>query len=274
MVRLGIIGASGRMGQSIILQCISNPYAQVTAAITSKSTLKNTSKDSSKLGAASGISLSGLDKDVILSSDLCACFDKVDVLIDFTNPESTLATLAQASKVGCAVVIGTTGFNAAQKLEIAEYAHKIPILFSANMSIGINLMYQLVEIATKALGATADIEIMEMHHRDKLDSPSGTALKMGELIADVLKRDLKQYAVFGREGCDGPRDQKTIGFATLRGGDVIGDHTAIFADIGERIEITHKATNRATFAQGALRAAIWLKEQKAGLYGMKDVLGF
>ncbi len=259
LINICIVGAEGRMGRTLINQIAQTPELQLVGAITHT--------NSQLLGT-------NVTPAIKLSDDLNSVINQSNVIIDFSNPESTLNTLEQASIANCAVVIGTTGFTDSQKGTISHYSQKIPVLFSANMSVGVNLMYALLAVATKALGNSADIEIIEMHHRNKVDSPSGTALKMGEVIANTLHRDLKAHAIFGRVGQDGPRDQKTIGFATLRGGDVIGDHTAIFADIGERIEITHKATDRSTFAQGALRAATWLFDQPPGLYGMNHVLGF
>lgn len=259
LINICIVGAEGRMGRTLINQIAQNPQLQLVGAITHK--------NSPMLGSV-------IAPTILLSDNLNSVINQSDIIIDFSHPESTLNTLECASIANCAVVIGTTGFTDSQKNEISVYSNTIPVFFAANMSVGINLMYALLVTATRALGNSADIEIIEMHHRNKIDSPSGTALKMGEIIAETLHRDLKAHAIFGRLGQDGPRDQKTIGFATLRGGDVIGDHTAIFADIGERIEITHKATDRSTFAQGALRAATWLLNQPPGLYGMNHVLGF
>jgi 4-hydroxy-tetrahydrodipicolinate reductase len=196
-----------------------------------------------------------------------------DVLIDFTRPEPCLAHLAWCVKHGKKMVIGTTGFDEAGKASIAKAAETIAIVFAPNMSVGVNLCLKLLDMAAKVLGDTVDIEIIEAHHRHKIDSPSGTALRMGEVVANALGRDLKEVAVYGREGITGERERPTIGFATVRAGDVVGDHTVLFADVGERVEITHKASSRMTFAKGAVRAASWLQAKPTGLYDMQDVLG-
>lgn len=195
------------------------------------------------------------------------------VLIDFTRPEGTMAHLAACRELGVQMVIGTTGFSDAQKAEIADAAKDIAIMMAPNMSVGVNVTFKLLEMAAKALSTGYDIEIIEAHHRHKVDAPSGTALKMGEVIADALGRDLKECAVYGREGITGERDPSTIGFATIRGGDIVGDHTVLFAGTGERIEITHKSSSRATYAQGSLRAVRFLADKKSGLFDMFDVLG-
>lgn len=196
-----------------------------------------------------------------------------DVLIDFTRPEGTLAHLEICRRLGVKAVIGTTGLSAEQKGRIAEAARDVAIMFAPNMSVGVTLVLKLLETAAKVLAEGYDIEIIEAHHRHKVDAPSGTALRMGEVIAQALGRDLRECAVYGREGVTGERQPSTIGFATVRGGDIVGDHTALFAGIGERVEITHKASSRATFALGALRAARFLANHKSGLFDMRDVLG-
>jgi len=195
------------------------------------------------------------------------------VLIDFTRPEGTLAHLAVCRELGVQAVIGTTGFSEAQKAEIAAAAKDIAIMMAPNMSVGVNVTFKLLEMAAKALSTGYDIEIIEAHHRHKVDAPSGTALKMGEVIAGALGRDLKDCAVYAREGITGERDPSTIGFSAIRGGDIVGDHTVLFAGTGERIEITHKSASRATYAQGSLRAVRFLAERKTGLFDMFDVLG-
>jgi len=195
------------------------------------------------------------------------------VLIDFTRPEGTLAHLQICRALGVNAVIGTTGFTEAQKLEIADAARDIAIVMAPNMSVGVNVTLKLLEMAAKALSTGYDIEIIEAHHRHKVDAPSGTALKMGEVIADALGRDLKDCAVYAREGVTGEREPSSIGFATVRGGDIVGDHTVLFAGIGERIEITHKSSSRSTYAQGSLRAVRFLSGRKNGLFDMADVLG-
>lgn len=209
----------------------------------------------------------------MITADLRAGLQAGSALIDFTRPEGTLAHLQVCRALGVAAVIGTTGFTEAQKAEIATIAQQIPIVMAPNMSVGVNVTLKLLEMAAKALSTGYDIEIVEAHHRHKVDAPSGTALKMGEVIAGALGRDLKDCAVYAREGVTGERDPSSIGFATIRGGDIVGDHTVLFAGIGERIEISHKSSSRATYAQGSLRAVRFLADKKSGLYDMFDVLG-
>jgi 4-hydroxy-tetrahydrodipicolinate reductase len=217
--------------------------------------------------------LSGQPSGTLITADLHAGLGGSQVLIDFTRPEGTLAHLKACRELGVAMVIGTTGFTEVQKAEIAEAAQHIAIMMAPNMSVGVNVTLKLLEMAAKALATGYDIEIIEAHHRHKVDAPSGTALKMGEVIAYALGRDLKDCAVYAREGVTGERDPSSIGFATIRGGDIVGDHTVLFAGIGERIEISHKSSSRATYAQGSLRAVRFLAGQKAGLFDMADVLG-
>jgi 4-hydroxy-tetrahydrodipicolinate reductase len=205
-------------------------------------------------------------------ADLREGLKNAQVLIDFTRPEGTMAHLAACRELGVQLVIGTTGFSDAQKAGIAAAAKDIAIVMAPNLSVGVNVTFKLLEMAAKALSTGYDIEIIEAHHRHKVDAPSGTALKMGEVIADALGRDLQQCAVYGREGVTGERDPSTIGFATIRGGDIVGDHTVLFAGTGERIEITHKSANRVSYAQGAVRAARFLADKRAGLFDMFDVL--
>jgi 4-hydroxy-tetrahydrodipicolinate reductase len=241
MIRIAVVGASGRMGQTIIEAISQN--------------------DKVSLGAT-------LDK----GDDLSAALDQFDVLIDFTRPEATLEYLAICQNSAKAMVIGTTGFSDEQLQVINNTANNMPIVFAPNMSVGVNLSLKLLDMAARVIGEDADIEIVEAHHRHKVDAPSGTALKMGEVVANALGRDLSECAVYGREGIEEPRDRQTIGFSTIRGGDVVGEHTVSFFMEGERVEITHKASSRLTFANGAVRAASWLKGQSAGLYSMQDVL--
>lgn len=210
---------------------------------------------------------------VPVSADLDKVIGEVDVLVDFTRPDATLRYLDSCQRAGKRMVIGTTGFDAAGKEGIARAARAIPIVFAPNMSVGVNVCFKLADLAARVLGEDADVEIVEAHHRHKVDAPSGTALRLGEVVAAALGRDLKDCAVYGREGTTGARDRKTIGFATIRAGDIVGDHTVMFAGDGERVEITHKASSRMTFAKGALRAARWLADQRPGLYDMQDVLG-
>ena len=209
---------------------------------------------------------------VFVTADLRQGLTGAQVLIDFTRPEGTLAHLQLCRELGIHAVIGTTGFSDAQKAEITAIAKDIAIVMAPNMSVGVNVTLKLLEMAAKALATGYDIEIIEAHHRHKVDAPSGTALKMGEVIADALGRDLKDCAVYAREGVTGERDPSSIGFATIRGGDIVGDHTVLFAGTGERIEITHKSSSRATYAQGSLRAARFLAQQRHGLFDMFDVL--
>jgi 4-hydroxy-tetrahydrodipicolinate reductase len=210
---------------------------------------------------------------VPIQSDLRAGLAQAQCLIDFTRPEGTMAHLAICRELGVRMVIGTTGFSDAQKAQIAEAAKDIAIVMAPNMSVGVNVTLKLLEMAAKALATGYDIEIIEAHHRHKVDAPSGTALKMGEVIADAIGRDLKTCAVYAREGHTGEREPSTIGFSTIRGGDIVGDHTVLFAGTGERIEVTHKSSSRSTYAQGSLRAAHFLAQQSHGLFDMFDVLG-
>jgi 4-hydroxy-tetrahydrodipicolinate reductase len=215
----------------------------------------------------------GHASDVAITADLKTGLQGARTLIDFTRPEGTMAHLKVCRELGVNMVVGTTGFSEAQKAEIAEASKDIAIMLSPNMSVGVNVTLKLLEMAAKALSTGYDIEVIEAHHRHKVDAPSGTALKMGEVIAGALGRDLKDCAVYAREGVTGERDPSSIGFATIRGGDIVGDHTVLFAGIGERIEITHKSSSRVTYAQGSLRAVRFLADRKAGLYDMFDVLG-
>jgi 4-hydroxy-tetrahydrodipicolinate reductase len=224
------------------------------------------------IGKDAGAS-SGQPTGTLITADLHAGLANSQVLIDFTRPEGTLAHLKVCREIGVSLVIGTTGFTEAQKAEIAEASQHIAIMMAPNMSVGVNVTLKLLEMAAKALSTGYDIEIVEAHHRHKVDAPSGTALKMGEVIADALGRDLKDCAVYAREGVTGERDPSSIGFATIRGGDIVGDHTVLFAGTGERIEISHKSSSRATYAQGSLRAVRFLAGQKTGLFDMFDVLG-
>lgn len=228
---------------------------------------------STVLGADAG-ELAGVGSlGVTVQGDLGAVAEPFDVLIDFTGPEPTLANLSFCRQAGRGMVIGTTGFTASQKDTIAQAARDIPVVFAPNMSVGVNLCLKLLDLAARVLGDEVDVEIIEAHHRHKVDAPSGTALRMGEVVAQALGRDLAQCAVYGREGQTGQRDRKTIGFETIRAGDIVGEHTVMFATEGERIEITHKASSRMTFAKGAVRAARWVTGQASGRYSMQDVLG-
>jgi 4-hydroxy-tetrahydrodipicolinate reductase len=215
----------------------------------------------------------GKDSGVRITADLAQGLQGADCLIDFTRPEGTLAHLKVCEQLGVKLVIGTTGFTDAQKAEIADAAQRVAVVMAPNMSVGVNVTLKLLQMAAKAMSTGYDIEIIEAHHRHKVDAPSGTALKMGEVIAEALGRDLKDCAVYAREGVTGERDPSSIGFATIRGGDIVGDHTVLFAGTGERIEVTHKSSSRVTYAQGSLRAVRYLSGQPSGLFDMFDVLG-
>ncbi|WP_444814722.1 4-hydroxy-tetrahydrodipicolinate reductase [Variovorax flavidus] len=264
MRRVAIAGASGRMGHMLIEAVRNAQDCRLAGALDVAGSAAIGGDAASFLGFTSGVPV---------VSDLRVGLKDAQVLIDFTRPEGTLAHLAVCRELGVQLVIGTTGFSDAQKAEIAEAAKDIAIVMAPNMSVGVNVTFKLLEMAAKALSTGYDIEIIEAHHRHKVDAPSGTALKMGEVIADALGRDLKDCAVYAREGVTGERDPSTIGFATIRGGDIVGDHTVLFAGTGERIEITHKSASRATYAQGSLRAVRFLANQRAGLFDMFDVLG-
>ncbi|MGC2166741.1 MAG: 4-hydroxy-tetrahydrodipicolinate reductase [Gallionella sp.] len=257
-IKIAIAGSGGRMGK-ILLDCVLQADDMLLHAALETS-------GSELLGNVVG-------GGVKISSDLVSAVQGADVLIDFTRPEGTLRHLDICRKLGVNMVVGTTGFNAVQKAQLASAGKEIGIVFAPNMSVGVNLVFKLLETASRVLAEGYDIEIVEAHHRHKVDAPSGTALGMGEVVARTLGRDLSEVAVYGREGVTGERDPSTIGFATVRGGDIVGDHTVLFAGTGERIEITHKASSRATFALGALRAARFVRSNPAGLYDMQDVLG-
>ncbi|MES2512097.1 MAG: 4-hydroxy-tetrahydrodipicolinate reductase [Pseudomonadota bacterium] len=261
--RLAIAGASGRMGQMLINAVRQSGDCALGGALDVAASPAIGTDAAASSGHASG---------VLIHSDIREGLKNADVLIDFTRPEGTMAHLAICRDMGVKLVIGTTGFSDEQKAEIAAAAKDIAIVMAPNMSVGVNVTLKLLEMAAKAMATGYDIEIIEAHHRHKVDAPSGTALKMGEVIASALGRDLKDCAVYGREGITGERDPSTIGFAAIRGGDIVGDHTVLFAGIGERIEITHKSSSRETYAQGSLRAARFLAGHKTGLFDMFDVL--
>ena len=264
MIHVAIAGAAGRMGRQLLDAC--SRVESIRCSVASEH------PDSPFIGADAG-EIAGIGRlGIPITADLAPLVDRFDLLIDFTKPAVTIAHLALCRSAGKAMVIGTTGLSAEQKAEIAAGAAWIPIVFAPNMSVGVNLCLKLLELAARTLGDSVDIEILEAHHRHKVDAPSGTALAMGQTIAGALGRDLAQCAVYGREGVTGERDRNTIGFATIRAGDIVGDHTVLFADDGERIEITHRASSRMTFAKGAARAAAWLANRPPGLYDMRDVL--
>ena len=261
--RIAIAGASGRMGRMLIEAVQAADDCELVGALDVACSPAIGTDATAFLGHASGVAI---------GADLKAGLQNARFLIDFTRPEGTLSHLKVCRELGVAMVIGTTGFSAAQLAEIAAAAKDIAIMQSPNMSVGVNVTMKLLEMAARALSTGYDIEIIEAHHRYKIDAPSGTALKMGEVIADALGRDLKDCAVYAREGVTGERDPSSIGFATIRGGDIVGDHTVLFAGIGERIEITHKSSSRVTYAQGSLRAMRFLGGRKSGLFDMADVL--
>lgn len=262
--RIAIAGASGRMGRMLIEATLNDPQAVLAAAFDRA--------DSAFIGRDAGEML-GATSGVAIGPDARAAIAAADCVIDFTRPEGTLEHLALARELGKAMVIGTTGFSAEGKRAIAEAAEHIPVVFAPNMAVGVNAVFRLLEVAARILDQGYDIEVIEAHHRHKIDAPSGTALRMGEIVAGALGRDLDQCAIYGREGVTGERKAETIGFSTIRGGDVVGDHTVLFAGLGERIEITHKSGSRMPYALGSLRAAHFLAGRERGLFDMQDVLG-
>ncbi|AMK75780.1 MULTISPECIES: 4-hydroxy-tetrahydrodipicolinate reductase [Methylomonas] len=265
MVRIAVVGASGRMGLCLLKAALAAENAELTVAVSRPDSLA-IGKDAGELA---GVSVAGIK----VGDDLAALTDSFDVLIDFTRPEASMNYIDICRQAGKKVVIGTTGYSDAQKVAIAEAAKDVAIVIAPNFSVGVNLSLKLLEMTAKVMGDYTDIEVIEAHHRHKVDAPSGTALRMGEVVAAALGRDLKDCAIYGREGDTGARDRKTIGFSTIRAGDIVGEHTVMFADEGERVEITHKATSRMTFANGAVRAATWLVDKQHGLFDMQDVLG-
>nr|WP_298413871.1 4-hydroxy-tetrahydrodipicolinate reductase [uncultured Halomonas sp.] len=264
--RIAIVGVAGRMGRTLVGAVEQDTQAELAAGIV---------EPGSSLKGADVGELAGLGKLGILAVDsLADAVDEFDVLIDFTVPRVTLENLAFCAEHGKRMVIGTTGLGDDELAELDGYRDRVPMVFAPNMSVGVSLTLKLLETAARALGNEGyDIEVIEAHHRHKVDAPSGTALKMGEVVAESLGRNLKEHGVFERVGQCGPRSDKEIGFATVRAGDIVGEHTVLFATEGERIEITHKASSRMTFAKGAVRAARWVSEQPAGRYDIQDVLG-
>jgi 4-hydroxy-tetrahydrodipicolinate reductase len=261
--RICVAGASGRMGHMLVETIVQAGDCRLSGALDLPTSPNIGSDPAAFLGKSSGVKI---------EADLQRGLTGADALIDFTRPEGTLAHLAVCAELGVNAVIGTTGFNDAQKQQIAEFAKRIAIVMAPNMSVGVNVTMKLLELAARSLATGYDIEIIEAHHRHKVDAPSGTALKMGEVIASALGRDLKDCAVYAREGVTGERDPSSIGFATIRGGDIVGDHTVLFAGTGERIEISHKSGSRVSYAQGSLRAVRFLKGRSQGLFDMADVL--
>lgn len=266
MIRIAVTGAAGRMGKYLIEAIQQQPGARLTAAIERP--------DSTLLGSDAG-ELAGIGKNAVkIVGDIRSVINDFDVLIDFSVPVATLDNVCACASAGKKMVIGTTGFNAEQQQQFNRDIQSMAVCKASNFSTGVNLCFKLLEMAAQVLGnEDYDIEVYEAHHRHKVDAPSGTAISMAEAVAKTLGRDLKACAVYGREGQTGARKRDTIGFATVRGGDVVGDHTVSFMADGERIEITHKASSRMAFARGAVRAAAWLSQQRTGLYDMQDVLG-
>jgi len=262
--KVAILGCSGRMGRNLIKAAVEHEQIELVGGTVRESS----SFVNIDLGELAGIGKIGLSATTGIDTVTDA-----DVLIDFTTIDATLENITWCKQNSKALVIGTTGFNDEQVAEIKLAGQNMPVLLAPNTSVGVNLLFKLLEITAKAIGDYTDIEIFEAHHRFKKDAPSGTAMKMGQVIAETLGRDLNECAVYGREGITEERDQKTIGFATVRAGDIVGEHTAFFADLGERLEITHKASSRMTFALGAMRAAAWIAKAENGFYDMQDVLG-
>lgn len=263
-IRIAIAGASGRMGKMLIETVLKEEGVELAAALEAPGSP----------GAGKTVrELTGFDSDLVVSDNLERALKEVQCLIDFTRPEGTLRHLEVCKKLGVSVVIGTTGFDEAGKSAIAEAAQVIPVVFAPNMSVGVNLVFKLLDTASHILNQGYDIEIVEAHHRMKVDAPSGTAIRMGEVVAEALGRSLKDCAIYGREGVTGERDPSTIGFATVRGGDIVGDHTVMYCGTGERVEISHKASSRMPYAQGSVRAARFLATRSRGLFDMQDVLG-
>lgn len=265
MIRVAIAGAAGRMGKTLIEAICADENVSLGGALEHSG--------SSLLGVDAG-ELAGVGSLCVpVVDDLSVIKDQFDLLIDFTRPEVTVGNVAFCRAHGKKMVVGTTGLSATQKKTLEDASADIAIMFASNMSVGVNLTFKLLDIAARVLGDDVDVEIVEAHHRHKIDAPSGTALSMGEVVAAALGRDLESCAVYGRQGITGPRDRKTIGFETIRAGDIVGEHNVMFVGEGERVEIAHKASNRMTFAGGAVRASKWLAGKKVGLYDMQDVLG-
>lgn len=264
VTRIGIVGAGGRMGRMLIEACLKDDQLSLGAVVDTPG--------SPVIGKTAG-ELVGMVSEIVVSDNLAGVLKDIDCLIDFTRPQGTLLHLELCRQAGVGIIIGTTGFESEGKAAIAAAAKDIPVVFAPNMAVGVNLVFKLLDTAARILNQGYDIEIVEAHHRMKIDAPSGTALRMGEVLAGALERDLKECAVYGREGVTGERDPSTIGFATVRGGDIVGDHTVMFCGLGERVEVTHKASSRQPYALGSLRAARFIAGRKSGLFDMQDVLG-
>lgn len=264
VTRIGIVGAGGRMGRMLIEACLKDDQLSLGAVVDTPG--------SPVIGKMAG-ELVGMVSEIVVSDNLAGVLKDIDCLIDFTRPQGTLLHLELCRQAGVGIIIGTTGFEPEGKAAIASAAKDIPVVFAPNMAVGVNLVFKLLDTAARILNQGYDIEIVEAHHRMKIDAPSGTALRMGEVLAGALERDLKACAIYGREGVTGERDPSTIGFATVRGGDIVGDHTVMFCGLGERVEVTHKASSRQPYALGSLRAARFIAGRKCGLFDMQDVLG-
>ena len=261
---IAVAGAGGRMGRSVAQACAEAADVRLAAALEAPGY--------ALVGTDAGL-IAGVGAQGVFVVDRPADMEPFDVLIDFTNPQGALEHLEECVRRGRGAVVGATGFDEAQRAATRAFALRVPVVVAPNMSVGVNLCFRLVESAARALGDDVDVEIVEAHHRHKVDAPSGTALRMGEVVAEALGRDLRQCAVYGREGRTGERARATIGFETIRAGDIVGEHTVLFAGTGERVEITHRSSSRMNFAVGALRAARWVRGQPAGMYDMQDVLG-
>jgi len=263
-IAVTVCGATGRVGRTLLELCSSDERFHLRCAITSKDN-NYVGADTQSLGGPVGVSLEGGLDDIELQG--------TDVCLDFSSPEASLELAGYCKEMSVPMVIGTTGFNSENRSRLSEYAKSIPIVVSPNMSVGINVCFSLVDAASHVLGDEFDVEILDVHHRHKVDSPSGTALKMGELVANARGSTLTRDAVLSREGTTGARTRSSIGFQAVRGGDIVGEHTVLFAGEGERVEITHRCSSRRNYANGALRAAIWLLGRAPGIYDMQDVLG-
>ena len=264
-MRVAISGAAGRMGRTLVAVCAERPDVECAGA------LEHRGHDALGIdaGTLAGVGAIGVE----VADDPGRFLEVVDGVIDFSLPEGTAALAERCREAGRQLVIGTTGLSAKERARVEACAADVPILIAPNMSVGVNACFHLIEIASRVLGGETDVEIIEAHHRNKVDAPSGTAVRMGEIVAGALGRDLAKCAIYGREGHTGARTPETIGFETIRGGDMVGEHTVMFAGTGERVEITHRAGSRLNFAHGALRASLWLRDREAGLYDMQDVLG-
>ena len=260
-----VAGAAGRMGRAVIEACAKHPRARLVGALARPG--------SEAVGVDAGL-LAGVGAcSVVVGDQVDAQFEDTDVLIDFTNRSTSLALLGYCSQRGIAAVVGTTGFDERERREVARLAREVPVVLAPNMSVGVNLCLRLIETAARILDDDVDVEVIEAHHANKVDAPSGTAVRMGEVVAEARGRDLADCAVYAREGHTGPRPPGTIGFATVRAGEIVGEHTVMFAGPGERVEIAHRSSSRVNFAHGAIRAAEWTLSAEPGLYDMQDVLG-